>query len=49
MAERSKAGFVAYAGGFRYVRIRLFTHLSHDRALALLGYELLHALEVAAD
>lgn len=41
--------FVAYAGGFRYLRITLATNLSGDGAVALLGHELQHALEVASD
>jgi len=41
--------FVTRAGGFRYVRISLSVHLPRDTAVALLGHELQHALEVADD
>lgn len=41
--------FVARARGFRYLRITLGVQLPHDTAVALLGHELQHALEVAND
>lgn len=41
--------FVTRAGGFRYLRITLGIRLPRDTAVALLGHELQHALEVADD
>lgn len=41
--------FVGHAGGFRYLRIRIDLRLPHAAAVALLGHELQHALEVAHD
>lgn len=41
--------FVAAAGGYRYLRITVAAHLPRNRAVAMLGHELQHALEVADD
>ena len=41
--------FVTSAGGVRYLRITLRARLPHKPAVALLGHELQHAWEVAAD
>jgi hypothetical protein len=41
--------FVTRAGGFRYLRITVGVHLPRATAVALLGHELQHALEVADD
>ena len=41
--------FVATAGGYRYLRITIAAHLPRNRAVAMLGHELQHALEVADD
>jgi len=41
--------FVAAVGGFRFVRIILAVDQANDDAVALLGHELQHAVELAGD
>ena len=42
-----RLAFVTAAGGRRFVRITIDSHLSHLQHASLLGHELFHALEVA--
>lgn len=46
---RGTLRFVTRAGGFRYLRITITTSSSLQATVALLGHELEHAAEVAAD
>jgi len=39
--------FLTAAGGMRYLRVQVHTHLPKDDLIAVIGHELQHALEVA--